>query len=402
METTAASFVAKAGSERAETAVRSTSVVMATYNGAEFLETQLESIRAQTRAPGELVVSDDGSDDGTVEIVERFARDVPFEVRLIRNEQRLGFGGNFMNGARHARGDVIAWSDQDDVWMPDKLARCVQEFEHDDEVLLVVHSTEIVDGAGTPRVAGPLARYRSRRSELRLLGGQSTYQPASLPLEVNSWGHSCLVSRRVIELGETLEATLPGVFEEFSGHDTWTLFLATAAGKVVLLPDALVRYRQHRTQVAGAGTQRTLAAQVTHSAGRTSSRVVGGIEERATRAFFRAAVLTELAALLETEAGLGRDARQFRARLDAQVAGGQQVGFGRGALDRAVMWRRHGEILGRRLELWRQQSAVKAAAHLVRNAASRDYGRADRGGLGSKLLARDLWRIAQVAGRRPA
>jgi hypothetical protein len=57
-------------------------------------------------------------------------------------------------------------------------------------------------------------------------------------------------------------------------------------------------------------------------------------------------------------------------------------------------------VLGRRLELWRQQSPLKAMACLARNTASRDYERAERGGLGLTLFARDLWRVAQVAGRR--
>jgi glycosyltransferase involved in cell wall biosynthesis len=82
----------------------SVSVAMATYNGAAFLDAQLASIAAQTRTPDELVVCDDGSSDGTVEIVERFARRAPFAVRLIRNEQRLGYGENFMKAARHCRG----------------------------------------------------------------------------------------------------------------------------------------------------------------------------------------------------------------------------------------------------------------------------------------------------------
>jgi glycosyl transferase family 2 len=398
----AAGIAATPDSERVAPAARSVSVAMATYNGADFLEGQLASIAAQTRRPAEVVVCDDGSGDGTVEIVERFALQAPFEVRLIRNEQQLGFGENFMKAARSCRGDVIAWCDQDDVWMPEKLARCLEEFELDPDVLLVVHSTQI--GVGTsdrkPVVAGPLSRYRSRRRERRILRRRSVYSPAALPLEVSAWGHSCVVSRRVLEVGDTLSTALPGIFGQFSGHDTWAMFLATAAGKVVLLPDVLVQYRQHGTQVAGAAARRTLATRVAQSAARPRSTVLDRLQAQATRAFFRASVLAQLAVLLDGEAGLGRDAGSFRAALDAQVAAGGAVGFGYGAFDRAAMWRRHGEVLGRRLELWRQRSPLKAARSLVRNTASRDYGRADRGGLGLRLFARDLWRVAQTAGRR--
>jgi hypothetical protein len=218
---------------------------------------------------------------------------------------------------------VIAWCDQDDVWMPEKLARCLHEFEQDSDVLLVEHSTQIGVGTngGKPQVRGPLGKYRSRRRERRVLRRRSVYTPASLPLEIYSWGHSCVVSRRVLQVGDTLATIIPGIFGEFSGHDTWTLFLATAAGKVVLLPDVLVQYRQHVGQVAGKWypPPRTLATRFAQSTARPQSTVLDDLEARSTRALFRAAVLTQLAALLDSEAGLGRD-----------------------ALDRAVLWRRHG------------------------------------------------------------
>jgi hypothetical protein len=385
--------------------VLSVSVAMATYNGAAFIDAQLASFAAQTRAPDELVVCDDGSDDGTIEIVERFAQDAPFQVRLIRNEQRLGYGENFMKAGRCCRSDVIAWSDQDDVWMPEKLAVCMRAFEQDPEVLFVEHSTQI--GVGNtdaePLVSGPLGKYWSRRRELRKLRRRSVYTPAALPLEFYSWGHSCLVSRRVLELADTLAETMPGVFDEFSGHDTWTLVLATAAGKAVLLPDVLVQYRQHVEQVAGAyraKAPKSLATRVAESAARSQSTVVERLEAHATRAFFRASVLTQLAALLDSQAGLGRDATLFRSAVEDRVAAGRDVGFGSGAVDRAALWRRYGDVLSRRLALWRQRSALRAAASVVRNAARGDYGRPDRGGLGPRAFARDFWRAAEIAVRR--
>lgn len=398
--------IAPPHSERRPPGALSVSVAMATYNGADFLDDQLASIAAQTRPPDELVVCDDGSTDSTVEILERFARQAPFEVRVVRNEKRLGYGENFMKAGRCSRGDIIAWSDQDDVWMPEKLARCVHEFEQDPSVLFVEHSTQIglgTDG-GERLVSGPLGKYWSRRRELRILRRSSVYTPASLPLELYSWGHSCLLSRRVLELADTLATTIPGVFDQFSGHDTWTLILATAAGKTVLLPDVLVQYRQHGEQVAGAyragAAQRSLATRVAQSAARDRSLVVARLEAHATRALFRASVLTQLAALLDGQAGLGRDAAAFRAALEARVTGGCDVGFGQGACDRAALWRSHGEVLSRRLGLWRQQSALRVASSLVRNAVGGDYRRADRGGLGLRLFARDVWRVAQVATHR--
>ncbi len=343
---------------------------MATYNGARFLEPQLASIGAQTTPPAEMVVCDDGSDDETVEIVERFGTQSPFEVRLVRNAVRLGFGQNFLKAARLCRGDLIAWSDQDDVWMPEKLARCREEFEKDRDVLLVVHSRQIGEWVrpGWVRRGKPVIRGVRRRE---------VHTPTTLPFWISAPGYACVVSRRVLEIGDALATTLPGVFGRFSGHDTWTTFLAAAIGKVVLIPDVLVQYRQHHEQLAGAPPPQTRASRVRKSAERSQLDV----EPQVTRAFFRASLLTHLAAQLDdTEAGLGR-----------------------GAVHRGDMWRRHGEVLQRRLELWRQRPvSTPAAACFIRGIASGDYGRRDRGGLGLSSFTRDLWRVADVVRRRSA
>src|SRR5215470_8302349 len=97
------------------------SVAMCTYNGARFLAEQLGSLAAQSRLPDELVVCDDGSTDESAEIVKDFARHAPFPVRLEVNEENLGATKNFEKAIGLCRGEVIALSDQDDVWYPKKL-----------------------------------------------------------------------------------------------------------------------------------------------------------------------------------------------------------------------------------------------------------------------------------------
>lgn len=91
------------------------SVAMATYNGAAYLEQQLESLANQVLHPGELVVTDDGSSDGTLALIEDFARRAPFPVRLVRNEARLGYRGNFIKTSTICGCELIAFCDQDDV-----------------------------------------------------------------------------------------------------------------------------------------------------------------------------------------------------------------------------------------------------------------------------------------------
>ena len=91
---------------------------MCTFNGAEFLPAQLESILAQTRPPDEIVVCDDASTDETTGILRSFAAD---SVKLKFNQQNVGSVKNFEQAISLCTGDVIALSDQDDVWREDKL-----------------------------------------------------------------------------------------------------------------------------------------------------------------------------------------------------------------------------------------------------------------------------------------
>lgn len=102
------------------------SVALATFNGGNFLSEQLQSYLTQTLLPAELVVCDDGSTDRTLDKLHFFAQVAPFEVRVVPNDFRLGLVQNFAKAISLCRGDLIALSDQDDVWRPDKLARLAQ------------------------------------------------------------------------------------------------------------------------------------------------------------------------------------------------------------------------------------------------------------------------------------
>src|SRR6516164_2136009 len=92
------------------------SVAMATYNGERFLEEQLNCLTRQMLLPFELVVCDDGSTDGTLDILHRFAQSAPFPVWIYENQTKLGFGFNFLQAIGRSTGELVALSDQDDVW----------------------------------------------------------------------------------------------------------------------------------------------------------------------------------------------------------------------------------------------------------------------------------------------
>ena len=145
------------------------SVVMATYNGERYLVEQLESIRRQTRLPDELVIGDDASTDSTVEIVQRFEQSAPFPVVLLRHAQ-TGLGDNFLQSLEASQGDLVAFSDQDDVWLKDKLKRCSEA--------LTTHVADLVVH-GRQTVGTDLRPLRSEYWKVRTRSGRCLRAPSA-------------------------------------------------------------------------------------------------------------------------------------------------------------------------------------------------------------------------------
>ena len=123
----------------------SVSIAMATYNGAKYLQEQLDSFAAQSRLPDELIVCDDGSEDETIAIVQEFSQRAPFAVRLIKNPINLGYVKNFEQALSLCTGELIFLSDQDDVWFSDKIQFIKNYFQDNEGCLLIVHDGKIVD-----------------------------------------------------------------------------------------------------------------------------------------------------------------------------------------------------------------------------------------------------------------
>ena len=121
------------------------SVAMCTFNGASFVRDQLDSMLRQTRTPDELVICDDRSEDDTVAILEAWRQAAPFPVTIEVNPERLGSTGNFAKAIAMCGGDVIALSDQDDVWLDHKLAEAESAFSSNADLGLWFTDALLVD-----------------------------------------------------------------------------------------------------------------------------------------------------------------------------------------------------------------------------------------------------------------
>lgn len=126
------------------------SVAMCTYNGAKFIEKQVLSIIEQTVPVDEIVICDDGSLDGTIDIVMEIQSEVEIPIRLYINEPNIGVCANFDKAIKLCKGDIIFLSDQDDVWMPDKVETIVSWFKANPSKNVVFTNASFIDSDGNP------------------------------------------------------------------------------------------------------------------------------------------------------------------------------------------------------------------------------------------------------------
>lgn len=221
------------------------SIALCTYNGARFLGAQIESIARQTVLPSELVVTDDQSSDGTAEIVEAWRTRVPFPIRWEVNPTRLRSTRNFERSIGLCTGDLIALSDQDDVWLPDKLERARRALARPDAVAYFADA-EIVDErlVRTGRRLWDSVGFdqRSRDAFRRGDGDRIVLRDSFVT------GATLVFRASLRELATPFPTELVRCI-----HDRWLGLLATALGTLAWDPEPSMLYRQHAAQQLGAG-----------------------------------------------------------------------------------------------------------------------------------------------------
>jgi glycosyltransferase involved in cell wall biosynthesis len=321
-----------------------TSVVLATCDSARHLGDLLDSLRRQTQPPFELVVEDDASTDETRELLSRFAQEAGFPVRCELHDTRRGHVEAFLRGAARATGDAVAFCDHDDVWEPHKLAACGAELDRTG-AMLVLHTTRLVD------------------EDLRDLGTQwPPVGPARLvpPLglvgiDIDTPGLTMVFRRELLTAFDSESRPLSRYMrDEQMLHDEWVSFTGGVLGSIAVLPEPLVRYRQHGSNQSGWVRRERDTA----------------LRPALDHYEFAAEYLEGCARYLETAAAGGPD----RARIEAGAAAYRHAA-GSWAL-RAELYRTKGR--GRRMRL------------LARLVAGHAYGARAGGGFGRASLAKDV------------
>jgi glycosyltransferase involved in cell wall biosynthesis len=219
-------------------------ILLATYNGETYLPEQLNSLLAQTRRGWRLLVRDDGSSDGTREILENYRSRHPGLIMIIPSEgQTLGACGNFGRLLERSDAPYVMLCDQDDVWLPDKIETTLAamrelEREHGGTTPLLVHTDlEVVDERLTV-ICESLWRFQSTEPQ-RLI------KLNRLLLQNLATGCTIMINRTLRDLA------LP-VPKQAWMHDWWLVLVATALGRVAAVASPTVLYRQHGQNDCGA------------------------------------------------------------------------------------------------------------------------------------------------------
>jgi len=125
-------------------------IVIATYNGERYLQEQIDSIFSQSLQPNKIIVVDDCSTDGTIDIIAKYRKNYPEIIVFVQNEKNLGYVKTFERGISICQTDYIALSDQDDIWKPNKIQNCFHALEENKDAKLCFHDLELIDGDGNP------------------------------------------------------------------------------------------------------------------------------------------------------------------------------------------------------------------------------------------------------------
>jgi glycosyltransferase involved in cell wall biosynthesis len=218
-------------------------LALCTYNGERFLQEQLDSIASQTRLPDLLVTVDDKSSDGTVKIIESFAKVAPFPVKNFVNDKNLGFIKNFEKAVRLCEGEIITLVDQDDFWVPEKLQIVEKYFSDDPLTDMVFSDAYVVDEKLNSLGYSLWESVGINRSKQELF--ENNQQFKAFLKEIFLTGATMAFRSKY------RDKILP--FTEDWSHDAWIYGIISVNGRIRPISEKLIFYRQHNSNTIGIG-----------------------------------------------------------------------------------------------------------------------------------------------------
>ena len=216
-------------------------ILLATYNGEQYLREQLESIVNQDYVYWVVRVCDDASTDDTYNILKEYQEKYPDKFILVKNEQ--GFGSakkNFMNLIKNSTCDYVMCCDQDDVWLPNKISLTLQAMKENEqgEMPVLVHTDLNVVDANLNVLSESFFEHSNFRKEFEL---------NEILIQNFVTGCTMMMNKPMVTLMSRVEDC-----DKILMHDWVASILATSVGKVAFVDTPTMLYRQHGINSVGA------------------------------------------------------------------------------------------------------------------------------------------------------
>ncbi|MXV51708.1 glycosyltransferase [Pedobacter sp. HMF7647] len=210
------------------------SVALAVYNGEPFLVELLDSLNRQILKPCELIIIDDASTDKSLEIIQQIALD-DISVKVIQNDVNLGPVKTFKKLLNNCRGEFIAFCDQDDIWMPNKLLRCYEELIKlpSTRPSLVFSDLKVINDFGN-------ITEQSFWKRLRLKPEKSSFKDVLIINVVT--GCATMINGRMSD-------ELKVMPDKVIMHDHWLALIGYSFGTHKIIREQTIFYREHEKSV---------------------------------------------------------------------------------------------------------------------------------------------------------
>ncbi|MHA7847604.1 glycosyltransferase family 2 protein [Serratia sp. D1N4] len=222
------------------------SIILATYNGGKFIGEQIESILDNLyfdKLVKEIIITDDGSSDDTVSILRQYQCSNE-KIKILENNTNVhGVVANFSRGIIASDSEYIMLSDQDDVWLKNKISLSYDrikrlESESESDVPILVFTDLMVVDENLALLSDSF--FKHHKVEIK-----NFINFNSLILNNIAPGCTCIINRKLIDIA------LP-IPKEALMHDWWFVLIAKSLGVLDVIPDATILYRQHSNNVIGA------------------------------------------------------------------------------------------------------------------------------------------------------
>ena len=222
------------------------SVALCTYNGEQFLKEQLDSIVQQTVLVDEIVICDDGSTDGTIQLIENYQKSCPITLHYFQNKTNLGSTKNFEQCVKFCKGNYIFFADQDDLWKKEKVATIMSLFEQNKEWKAVFSNAQIINQAGQPTG-------KTSFEEIEFTDELQTKWRSGNAFDILLKGYvvtgaTLAIKREIIEK----VFPTPNLIKELI-HDGWIALYLSVFNQIGFTNTCLILYRTHASQQVGFG-----------------------------------------------------------------------------------------------------------------------------------------------------